>query len=129
MLFRAYGQGAPKLLQIVNEDCAVRGISEVYFKSFTSKKVISESKRIASLELWAPNTAEITVVKKDSGIKSADREGAAGIETAKRKSQRRDAVNKNSAKSIKLKSKSPAGDSRNTADGKKAAKKTLRGRR
>lgn len=45
-LFKPYGQDKPKLLPIVNEDCAVRGITKVYFKSLTSKKVISESKRI-----------------------------------------------------------------------------------
>ena len=46
-LFKPYGQDKPKLLPIVNEDCAVRGITKVYFKNLTSKKVISESKRIA----------------------------------------------------------------------------------
>ena len=45
-LFKPYGQDKPKLLPIVNEDCAVRGITKVYFKNLTSKKVISESKRI-----------------------------------------------------------------------------------
>lgn len=62
-LFKAPGQDKAKLFPIVNEDCAARGISEVYFKSLTSKQVVSESKRIASLELWAPKTAEIKVVK------------------------------------------------------------------
>ena len=46
-LFKPYGQDKPKLLPIVIEDCAVRGITKVYFKNLTSKKVISESKRIA----------------------------------------------------------------------------------
>lgn len=63
-LFRAPGQEQAKLFAIVNEDCAARGISEVYFKNLTSKQVVSESKRIASLELWTPKTAEIKVVKK-----------------------------------------------------------------
>lgn len=62
-LFKAPGQDRAKLFAIVNEDCAARGISEVYFKSLSSKQIISESKRIASLELWAPKTAEIKVVK------------------------------------------------------------------
>lgn len=62
-LFRGPGQEQAKLFAIVNEDCAARGISEVYFKSLASKQVVSESKRIASLELWAPKTAEIRVVK------------------------------------------------------------------
>ena len=63
-LFKPYGQDKPKLLPIVNEDCAVRGITKVYFKNLTSKKVISESKRIASLELWAPDIAGIKVKRR-----------------------------------------------------------------
>lgn len=31
-LFKPYGQSKPKLLPIVNEDCAARGITKVYFK-------------------------------------------------------------------------------------------------
>lgn len=73
-LFKAYGQDEPKLLTIVNEDCAARGITKVYFKNFTSKKVISESKRIASLELWAPDIAGIKVVKKLSSGKTNDKD-------------------------------------------------------
>lgn len=49
-LFKPYGQDKPKLLPIVNEDCAVRGITKVYFKNLTSKKVISESKRITNFK-------------------------------------------------------------------------------
>lgn len=103
-LFKPYGQSKPKLLPIVNEDCAARGITKVYFKNLTSKKVISESKRIVSLELWAPNIAGIKVKKKVSKKK-----------TTKKKS-----------KSKKSKSKSPAKDSRSTAKGKKAAKKAVK---
>ena len=69
-LFKPYGQDKPKLLPIVNEDCAVRGITKVYFKNLTSKKVISESKRIASLELWAPDIAGIKVKKKTTKKKT-----------------------------------------------------------
>lgn len=74
-LFKPYGQDKPKLLPIVNEDCAVRGITKVYFKNLTSKKVISESKRIASLELWAPDIAGIKLtgekyMRKSVGIGS-----------------------------------------------------------
>lgn len=47
-LFRANGQTQAKLLTIVNEDCAARDIFQVYFKSLSSKKVISESRRIVS---------------------------------------------------------------------------------
>ena len=107
-LFKPYGQDKPKLLPIVNEDCAVRGITKVYFKNLTSKKVISESKRIVSLELWAPNIAGIKVKKKVSKKK-----------TTKKKSTKK-------SKSKKSKSKSPAKDSRSTAKGKKAAKKAVK---
>lgn len=101
-LFKPYGQDKPKLLPIVNEDCAVRGITKVYFKNLTSKKVISESKRIASLELWAPDIAGIKVKKK----------------TTKKKTTKKSTKK---SKSKKSKSKSPAKDSRNTSRGKKAA--------
>lgn len=63
-LFKGNGQDKPKLLPIVNDDCAARGITQVYFKTLTSKKVISESKRIATLELWAPNIGTVKVIKK-----------------------------------------------------------------
>ena len=106
-LFKAYGQNKPKLLPIVNEDCAARGISSVYFKNLTSKKVISESKRIASLELWAPDIAGIKVKKKKSKKKT------------KKKSSKK-------TKSKKLKSKSPAKDSRNTLKAKKIAKRIVK---
>ena len=79
-----------------------------YFKNLTSKKVISESKRIVSLELWAPNIAGIKVKKKVSKKK-----------TTKKKSTKK-------SKSKKSKSKSPAKDSRSTAKGKKAAKKAVK---
>ncbi len=105
-LFKPYGQDKPKLLAIVNEDCAARGITKVYFKSLTSKKVVAESKRIVSLELWAPDIVGIKVKKK------------AAVQTA------RQTIKKN--KSKKLKSKSPAKDSRDTANGKKAAKKAVK---
>ncbi len=106
-LFKLYGQKKPKLLQVVNEDCAARGVTKVFFKSLTSKKVISESKRIASLELWAPNIAGIKVKKKTTKKKAAKK-------TIKK------------SKSKKSKSKSPAQDSRDTTKGKKAAKAVVR---
>ena len=71
-------------------------------------ETISESKRIVSLELWAPNIAGIKVKKKVSKKK-----------TTKKKSTKK-------SKSKKSKSKSPAKDSRSTAKGKKAAKKAVK---
>lgn len=107
-LFRPYGQDRPRLLPIVNEDCAARGITRVYFKNLTSKKVISESKRIASLELWAPDIAGIKVKKK---------------KTTKKKTTKKTTKK---SKSRKSKSKSPAKDSRNTSKGKKAARAAVK---
>ena len=99
----------PKLLTIVNEDCAARGITKVYFKSLNSKKVVSESRRIASLELWAPSIATIKVKKKGSKKKSSKKKGR-----------------KSKVKSKKSKGRSPAKDSRSTAKGKKAAGKAVK---
>lgn len=98
-LFKGHGQDKPKLLPIVNDDCAARGITQVYFKTLTSKKVISESKRIATLELWAPNIGAVKVIKKKKSTKSKK------------------------SKSKKSKTKSPAKDSRSTSKAKKTAKK------
>lgn len=77
------------------------------FTFSTSKKVISESKRIASLELWAPDIAGIKVKKKTTKKK-----------TTKKSTKR--------SKSKKSKSKSPAKDSRNTSRGKKAARAAVK---
>ena len=98
-LFKGHGQDKPKLLPIVNDDCAARGITQVYFKTLTSKKVISESKRIATLELWAPNIGAVKVIKKKKSTKSKK------------------------SKSKKSKTKSPAKDSRSTSKAKRTAKK------
>lgn len=106
-LFKANGQTKAKLFSIVNEDCAVRGISQVYFKNLTTKKVVSESKRIASLELWAPKIAEVTVVKKKNTVKEIPGQDK-----------------RNKIKQIN--SKSPATDSRRTANGLKAARNAVK---
>lgn len=105
-LFKAYGQTKAKLLSIVNEDCAARGITKVYFKNFTTKKVISESKRIASLELWAPTVAGIKVTKKTSTKKKTTKKASTKKKTTKKTS-----------------SKTPAKDNKKTAAAKKAARK------
>lgn len=105
-LFKAPGQGSAKLLKIVNEDCAARGITQVYFKSLVTKKVVSESKRVASLELLAPKIAGIKVKKKTEVPKKALRK------TSNAKS-----------KTTKDSKKSPAQDKRSTAAGVKNAKK------
>lgn len=114
-LFKANGQDKPNLMSIVNEDCAARGISSVYFKGFTSKKVISESKRIVSLELWAPDIAEIQVTKINQT------ETATGTTTTPKESVASTTARKSSVRSVKTKLKSPAVDSRDTSAGKKAA--------
>lgn len=102
-LFKEYGQAEAKLLPIVNEDCAARGISQVYFKTLTSKNVVSESKMIASLELIAPETVGIAVVKNVTEI-PPDATAAVVV-----------------SPSIKSEGKSPAADSRDTGGGIRTA--------
>lgn len=63
-LFHPYGQAKAKLLQITNDDCAARGISKVYFQQLTTKNVIAESGRTATLELLAPVIGKIRLKKK-----------------------------------------------------------------
>lgn len=127
-LFKAPEQTKPKLFAIVNEDCTARGISQVYFKSFTSKKIISESKMIASLELWEPKTASITVVKEAGSAGTAGTAGAAENSSSKSKgrSSATDKRNTSTGNSSKSKGKSPARDTRSTESGKKAAKNVIR---
>lgn len=108
-LFKAPGQANAKLFKIVNEDCAARGISKVYFKSFTTKKVIAESKRIASLELLAPKIAGVKLRKKNAVAKAS--------ETNKRS---------DNIKSVKNRAKTPARDTRETITGKKAAQRATK---
>ena len=138
-LFRASGQTQAKLFSIVNEECAARDINQVYFKSLTSKKVISESKRIVSLELWAPKVAKITVVKqstqvsKKSSSLSVTSEGqetlqdpeAESIKTKGRNTGGRNQIRANT-NSIKTSDKSPAKDTRSTKKGKSAANKAVK---
>lgn len=136
-LFRANGQTQAKLLTIVNEDCAARDIFQVYFKSLSSKKVISESKRIVSLELWAPQTAKITVVKKTQISKSSSQSATSENQKALQdqaaestKAKGRYTGGKIQARtgsnSIKTQDKNPAKDTRNTTAGKKAANKVVK---
>lgn len=120
-LFRTNGQTQAKLFSIVNEDCAARDIFQVYFKSLSSKKVISESKRIVSLELWAPKTAVIEVVKKKTPKK-----GTSQPTNESPEDPQSDLVEGVKGKSRKARSKSPATDTRNTAPGKKAANKAVK---
>lgn len=108
-IFREYGQTEAKLIPIVNEDCAARGISQVYFKSFTSKKVISESKIIASLELISPETAEIKITK---NLTENPTDTTKTIE------------NQNTKKTNK---QSPAKDNRDTNVGKKMIETIIKG--
>lgn len=101
-LFRQYKQKSAKKLKIVNEDCAARGISKVYFKDMSSSKEVSQSKRLVTLELIAPDIAGIKV-KKNSGSKKSSKDS------------------KKDNKSKKSSSKSPAKDNKDTSAGKKKA--------
>lgn len=102
-LFKEYGQTEAKILPIVNDLCSASGISQVYFKTLVVKQVISESKLIASLELIAPETIGIVVVKNLTEI-PADATAAIVI-----------------GPSIKSGEKSPATDSRDTSAGVRTA--------
>ena len=104
-LFKANKQKNARKMKIVNTQCAACGVTQVYFKSVTCTKVISESSIIATLELWAPKTAGVKVKKKSSKKK-----------TAKKKS----------SKSKKSTSKSPAKDKKPLSTAKKNASKVTK---
>jgi len=106
-LFKPYGQKKARLLKIVNEDCSSRGISTVYFKKLDTKKIISESKRTATLELLAPVVAGIKTKKKSKSTKDNSK-----LVTNSKKS-----------KSTKSTAKSPSNRIRGTSKAKLKAKK------
>jgi len=102
-LFKKSKQKKARKMRIVNAQCASCGVRQVYFKSATVTKVISQSKIVASLELWAPKTVGIKIKKKSKKKK-----------TAKKKS---------TSKSKKSINKSPIKDNKSTASAKKSASK------
>lgn len=79
-LFRPYGQSAASLLSIVNEDCAARGINEVYFKNLSTKNIISASGRTATLELITaiPAIIETKTVSASSKKKTSGNKNTSG---------------------------------------------------
>lgn len=107
-LFKPYKQKKAKLLKVVNEDCAARGISKVYFEKLATKNEIAKSERTATLELLAPTIAGI---KLKSAIKGE-------IKLIKNKNM--------FGKSKKRKDKSPAVKKRSTSVAKKKAKKLIK---
>lgn len=66
-LFRPYGQDKAKLMQIVNEDCRARGISQVYFLGFSTQKITASGGRIATLEFTTGVKAGIKTKAKKTG--------------------------------------------------------------
>ena len=107
-LFKPYKQKKAKLLKVVNEDCAARGISKVYFEKLGTKNEVAESERTATLELLAPTIA---------GIKLKPSKQAKAIKKQ---------IKKTFGKSKKKKSKSPSAKKRSTAAAKKKAKKLIK---
>ena len=75
-LFRQPGQALPAVHQIVCEDTAVRGISQVILKNMTHKAENKKQQITASLELWEYNTLIISAgrsasnsgAKKDASV-------------------------------------------------------------
>lgn len=65
-LFRQSGQALPAVHQIVCEDTAVRGISQVILKNMAHKAENKKQQITASLELWEYNTLIISAGKSAS---------------------------------------------------------------
>ncbi len=106
-LFKPYGQKKAKLLQVVNEDCAARGISKVYFQKLDTKNEIPSSGRTATLELLAPVVA---------GIK---------LKPARQAKKIKREIKKAFKKSKKKKSESPSNKKRIVTDTIKKAKNLI----
>lgn len=110
-LFKPYGQKKAKLLQITNRDCAARGISTVYFERLSTKNVIAESGRTATLELLAPVIGKIVVKKKAKG--------SSGVVVLKETKKQR-------SKSKKNPNRSPVKKKRSLSSKKKKARKLIK---
>lgn len=104
-LFKPPKRKKAKLLKVVDTMCAARGITSVYFSSFTTERTISETAMTGTLKFTAPKIAGIKVKKKSTKKSTA----ASKKKKAKKKS-----------------AKSPAKDTQKTASAKKKAKKLVK---
>lgn len=142
-LFKTKEQKKAKVLSLVNKHCAARGISKVYFKSLTSKEVISESSMPVSFEFIEYNPSVITIKKSTSSNTSSSKNRNSSSGRGNTSNQSKKSTNNTSGissdyqkylntqrgKAPKIRSKtgkSPAGDTANTAQGKRKAKKVVR---
>ena len=89
-LFRTEGQKVSNLIEIICDDCTSRGITNVYFKNFTTKRVISESIQVASMELWTPMIAEIKTKKAAASSSGSGSGGGSGSGSKKSGSTKSD---------------------------------------
>lgn len=113
-LFRPYGQTKAKLLKIVNKNCAVCGISTVYFEKLSIKNVIAQSGQTATLELLAPVTGHIVIKKKINGSSDI----VVLKETKKQRLKR--------LRSKKNKARSPVNKKKSVSSKKKKARKLIK---
>lgn len=107
-LFKAPGQEKAKLIKIVNEDCAARGISKVFFEKLASKNTIAESKKTATLELIAPTIAGITLKKKKSNKIKASLKEVKSKNKSKNKSKKNTSISPSKKKRSTTKAKAKA---------------------
>lgn len=103
-LFKPYKQKKAKLLKVVNEDCAARGISKVYFQKFGTKNTVAVSERIVTLELLAPAIAGIKL-KPAKQAKSIAKKMKAAFGKSKKNKGKSPASKKRSVKGAKNKAK------------------------
>lgn len=104
-LFKPPKQKKAKLLKVVDTMCAARGITSVYFSSFTTERTVSETTMAGTLKFTAPKIAGIKVKKKSTKNPVA----AGKKKTAKKKS-----------------AKSAAKDTQKTGTAKKKARELVK---
>lgn len=113
-LFRTTGQKTQKKYRITEAQCTARGISEVYFNSFTTSEIIGESFYRGTLTFVAPVYGSVTVIKtKKQKAKEAAKKKAA---------EKKKAAAAKKSKTKKKTSKSPAKAKTSTKNAKKKAK-------
>lgn len=99
-LFKKKNQKKPKLMTIVNQECAVRGITKAYFAEFTTKKETSESSITGNILLKCPRISVAKVKKKTVGSSSVPSKVITLVNKSKKSNKKSPAKKKKPTKSV-----------------------------
>ncbi|WP_270815165.1 transcriptional regulator [Hungatella effluvii] len=106
-LFKRPGQEKPEVHQIISDDTAARGVSQVIFKNLSHKGENKKQQLVVSLEFWEYVATVITATKAAGGTSQAKEEASKSTSSGLTEDYRRYLENR--GESPKL-SKTPARD-------------------